>query len=315
MNGIFLRKKFNGWLFILFLCGLFFVGLYIFLNIVDTQASNEILSFLIMGLLIILVVIPSWLLNLNAFIRIDEDSIKAKYHWFGKIDCNINEVAFALAQINTLTIQLKSGKSHTILGLENPQELCRKICQNLPFEPAKPVEELIEKAHALESNKKKGIVNVCVGSALIFINIFIAVLLTHAKELYEFGHTDWIIMVAMGVIEIATIAYTFYMALKIGQNNIPIEKLKYTVRRTIIETTLPFPRPGEYILKIFVNDNYTYRITIFGQQNKNDVYFSIQEFTSFESLSTTFISETFDDIDKLLENFEMLIDITKKYNL
>ena len=118
MDGVFLRKKFTGWLFLLFVCSLFFIGLYIFLNIVDPKATSELLTFLIMGILIILVVIPSWLLNLGAFIQISENSIKAKYHWFGKLNCKIGEVAFAMAQVNTLTILLKSGKRHMIMGVE-----------------------------------------------------------------------------------------------------------------------------------------------------------------------------------------------------
>ena len=117
MEGIFLRKKFNVWLFLLFLCGLAFIGMYIFLNIVDPKATSELLTFLIVGILIILVVIPSWLLNFGAFVHIDEDSIRAKYHWFGKLNCKTDEMAFAMAQVNTLTILLKNGKRQRIMGI------------------------------------------------------------------------------------------------------------------------------------------------------------------------------------------------------
>ena len=60
MEGMFLRKKFNIWLFLLFLCGLTFIGMYIFLNIVDPEATSELLTFLIVGIMICLVVIPSF---------------------------------------------------------------------------------------------------------------------------------------------------------------------------------------------------------------------------------------------------------------
>ena len=79
MEGMFLRKKFNIWLFMLFACGLFFIGLYIFPNIIDAESTSEPLTFLFTGILIILFVVPSWLLNYGAFIRIDEDSIKANF--------------------------------------------------------------------------------------------------------------------------------------------------------------------------------------------------------------------------------------------
>lgn len=45
MEGMFLRKKFNIWLFLLFLYGLAFIGMYIFLNIVDPEATGELLIF------------------------------------------------------------------------------------------------------------------------------------------------------------------------------------------------------------------------------------------------------------------------------
>ena len=131
MEGMFLRKKFNIWLFLLFLCGLSFIGMYIFLNIVDPEATSELLSFLIVGIMISLVVIPSWFLNFGAFIQIGEDSIKAKYHWFGKLNCKIGEVAFAMAQANTLTILLKNGKRHIIMGIENPWPLASAIRQHI----------------------------------------------------------------------------------------------------------------------------------------------------------------------------------------
>lgn len=99
MEGKFLRKRFNIWLFLLFLCGSAFIGMSVFLNIIDPEATGELLTFLIVGVLICLVVIPSWLLNLGAFIQIDETSIKAKYHWFGKIDCKLSDGFEALIDI------------------------------------------------------------------------------------------------------------------------------------------------------------------------------------------------------------------------
>ena len=119
MEGIFIRKKTNIWLVLLLLCGIFFVALYVFLNIVDSEATSELLIFLIIGILCGLVAVPSMLLNHSAYIHVEENTIKAKYHWFGRLDCYIDDVEFVLPQINTLTILLKSGKRHVIMGVEN----------------------------------------------------------------------------------------------------------------------------------------------------------------------------------------------------
>lgn len=309
MEGMFLRKKFNIWLFLLFACGLFFIGLYIFLNIVDPEATSELLTFLIMGILIILVVIPSWLLNFGAFIHIDEDSIKAKYHWFGKIDCKLSDVTFAVARVNTLIIQLKDGKTHTIMGIENSWPLASIIRRNMPFEVTEQPEVLMGKLNDLKSSKKKGLIYVCSGWALMFINIFITVFLTGERELHEFSKIDWIVFAIMGVIEIATVIATVYLAIKTGKNNIPIKKLRYEIQRRIIETQPLLPG---FVIAVYADDNYTGRITLFRYPHDSAVYYSVQEFASDYTLFRAYTSDVYGSQEELPANFEVLIDITEK---
>lgn len=309
MEGMFLRKKFNIWLFLLFACGLFFIGLYIFLNIVDPGATSELLTFLIIGILIILFVIPSWLLNFGAFIHIDEDSIKAKYHWFGKIDCKLSDVTFAVARVNTLIIQLKDGKTHTIMGVENALPLASMIRRNMSFEVTEQPEVLMEKLNTLKSAKKKGLIYVCYGVALMFIIIFITVFLTGEREMHEFSNIDWTIFAIMVATEIATAVATFYFAGKTGKNNVPIEKLQYTIQRRIIETQPLLPG---FVIAVYTDENYTGRITLFGYPNQTSVYYTVQEIASDYTLFKSYESEIFENIEQLQGGFEALIDITDK---
>ena len=309
MEGMFLRKKFNIWLFLLFLCGLAFIGMYIFLNIVDPEATSELLTFLIAGIMICLVVIPSWLLNLGAYIHIDETSIKAKYHWFGKIDCKLSDVTFAVARANTLIIQLKDGKTHTIMGIENSWPLCSVIRRNMSFDVTEQPETLTEKLNSLKATKKKGLIYVCSGVALMFIIIFITVFLTGEREMHEFSNIDWTIFAIMGVIEIATVIATFYFAGKTGKNNVPIEKLQYTIQRRIVETQPLLPG---FVIAVFADENYTVRITLFGYPNQTSVYYTVQEIASDYTFFKSYESEMFENIEQLQGGFEALIDITEK---
>ncbi len=310
MKGVFLRKKFNTWLFLLFICGLFFIGLYIFINIVDPEATNELLIFLIAGILICLVTIPSWLLNFGAFIYINEDSIKAKYNWFGRIDCRFSDVSFTVGRVNTLIIQLKNGKCHTIMGIKNSAELSSEIRRKMHFEITEQPEKLIEKMNNLKSAKKKGLIYVCIGVALMFINIFITVLLTGERELYEFTSTDWVIFTIMGAIEVATFIATFFFAQKTGKDNLPIEKLQYDIRRTIVETKPLLPG---YMIKIFTDDDYTGRITVFGSPHQSAVYYSVQVIDSEYKLIRQYTSDTYDNQEELPDDFKTLTDITKTF--
>ena len=306
---MFLRKKFNIWLFLLFLCGLAFIGMYIFLNIVDSEATSELLTFLIVGIMICLVVIPSWLLNFGAFIQIDEDSIKAKYHWFGKIDCKLSDVVFAVARVNTLIIQLKDGKTHTIMGIENSWPLCSVIRRNMSFDVTEQPETLNEKLNNLKATKKNGLIYVCSGVALMFIIIFITVFLTGEREMYEFSNTDWTIFAIMCAIEISTGIATFYFAGKTGKNNIPIEKLQYTIQRRIIETQPLLPG---FVIAVYTDENYTGRITLFGYPHDSAVYYSVQEFASDYTLFRAYTSDVYDSQEELPADFETLIDITDR---
>lgn len=309
MEGMFLRKKFNIWLFLLFACGLFFIGLYIFLNIVDPGATSERLTFLIMGILIILFVIPSWLLNFGAFIHIDDDSIKAKYHWFGKIDCKLSDVTFAVARVNTLIIQLKDGKTHTIMGVENSWPLASMIRRNMSFGVTEQPEVLMEKLNTLKSAKKKGLIYVCSGVALMFIIIFITAFLTGEREMHEFSNIDWTLFAIMVATEIATAVATFYFAGKTGKNNIPIEKLQYEIQRRNIETQPLLPG---FVIAVYTDENYTGRITLFGYPNDSAVYYSVQEFTPDYTLFRAYTSDVYGSQEELPADFETLIDITDK---
>ena len=279
------------------------------MNIVDPTATSKLLTFLIVGIMICLVVIPSWLLNSGAFIHIDEDSIKAKYHWFGKIDCKLSDVVFAVARVNTLIIQLKDGKTHTIMGIENSWPLASFIRRNMSFEVTEQPETLNEKLNNLKANKKNGLIYVCSGVALMFVIIFITVFLTGEREIHEFSNIDWTIFAIMLATEIATAVATFYFAGKTGKNNIPIEKLQYEIQRRIIETQPLLPG---FVIAVYTDENYTGRITLFGYPNDSAVYYSVQAFASDYTLFRAYTSDVYDSQEELPADFETLIDITEK---
>ena len=308
MDGVFLRKKFNGWLFLLFVCGLFFIGLYIFLNIVDPKATSELLTFLIMGILIILVVIPSWLLNFGAFVHIDENSIKAKYHWFGKLNCKTDEIAFAMAQVNTLTILLKSGKRHVIMGVENVWPLASAIRQQIFTVETETPNALMRKLEEVQAARKKKLYWVIGCVALMIANIFIAVLLTGGKEMYAFSNTDWILFSIMGVVEILTVILTFCLAGQCGKQLLPIEHLKYRLKGAYIATT---PLPAGIVKRVYTDANHMGRIVICGYPNDESVYYCVQEFVGNYLLKTVDTSEIYENEDSLPnEALSTFIDIS-----
>ena len=306
-NGIFKQDKVGG-ITCLF-SGILLIGLFIIIGFKDSE-STLILVLLGIGIGIVfsLLGVCFLLFNYKAFFYIDNEHIKGKYHYFGKIDCSIQDVIFALGRNRTLIIQLNDGKTHTIMGIENAWHLASTIRRNMTFDVAEQPEALIEKLNNLKSSKKKGLIYVCSGLALMFINIFITVFLTSGREILEFSKTDLLVFAIMGAIEIATVIATFYYAQKTGKNNIPIEKLQYTIRRRIIETRPLLP--GN-VIKVFADENYTGRLILYGYPNQNSFYYTVQEFASDYSFFKSYESETYDSIEHLQTGFESLIDITE----
>ena len=195
------------------------------------------------------------------------------------------------------------------MGIENSWPLASLIRRNMLFKSTEQPETLIGKLNDLKSAKKKGLIYVCSGLALMFINIFVTVFLTGEREMHEFSKIDWTIFAIMCAIEIATIIATFYFAQKTGGNNIPIEKLRYEIQRRIIETQPLLPG---FVIAVYTDENYTGRITLFGYPHDSAVYYSVQEFASDYTLFRAYTSDVYDSQDELPADFETLIDITDK---
>lgn len=310
LNAVFKKKPF--WNFICLFCGLLLLGLFIFAGYVDSEATNsDTVSGISLAICICIPNILGLLFNFKAYLYINDRHIKGRYHYFGKIDCDISEVDFVTARINTLIIHLKNGKSHTIMGIENSLVLSSAIKKDMTFEAKEQPETLIKKLNKLKSDKKKWLIYVFIGLALMFINIFITAFLTGERELYEFSKTDWIIMSIMGGVEIATVIATFYFANKTGTNNIPIEKMNYDIKRTIVETK---PLLSGNVLNVYSDEDYSGRVTLFGYPNEDDVYYTVELFSSDYHLAKYRTSEIYESIGYLPEDFEDLNDITEKFS-
>lgn len=310
MNGIFKRKYF--WNIVSLLCSFLLIGLFIFIGYVDSEVSSliELLPGIIPGAIGCVISLVYLLYNFKAYMHIYDGHIKGKYHFFGKVDCKLSDVEFALARINTLIIQLKNGKCHTITGIENSHILASEIRSKMPFDLTKKPEVLIERLNKIKSAKRKELLYVCSFTALMFVNIFITVFLTDGKDLDKFNSFDWGIFAVMAVTEIATIIATFYFAQKTGKNNIPIEKLQYEIKRITIET-----KPLLYgkVIKVFTDTDYSARLILFGYHNEDSVYYAIQEFEADYNLIKVYESELYENIESVSDDFKNLLDITEKF--
>ncbi len=311
MDGIFIRKKTNIWPVLLLLCGISLVALYVFFDTADPETTGEQIVFLIVGILCVLAAILSAGMNHGAYIHIAENSIQAKYHWFGRLDCGIDAVEFVLPQINTLTVLLKNGKRRTIMGVENSWALASAIRRQkfeIEAEAPDPIRQQLAQA---QDARKKELWRVFGIGALLFANIFIAVLLTGGREMYQFSQPDWILFSVMGLLELLTFIGLFCVAQRCGKYLLPIEQLKYRLRGAVIAA---HPLPTNNTKAVYTDENYSGRIVVCGFPNDESVYYCVQEIVGDFQLETVHTSEVLAGTDKLPDGgFSKLIDITSVF--
>lgn len=308
MEGIFIRKKASLWNVLHLLFGVALIALYVVVNIVDKERVDGLLTLLIMGILCLLTAIPGMLFNHGAYLCIEDHRIKAKYHWFGRLDCSIEDVEFVLPQINTLTILLKNGKRYAIGGLENSWALggeIRKLCYKIEREAPASLQQKLAQA---EDARKRAVWRMfgCIG--LMFVNIFIAVLLTGGRDLNEFSRQDWILFSVMCFVELLTLIGLFFMAHRCGKWLIPIAQLKYRLCGAIIAT---HPLPTNNTTAVYTDANYTGRIVVCGFPNDESVYYQVQAFDEPYKLKNLHTSKIYDTAEELpKEKFSALINIS-----
>lgn len=311
VEGIFQKKS---WVtVVIFLCGLFLIAMHVFAKIVD--ADLNILPGIIPGALLCVWGLILLLFNRNAFIRIQDNHVSARYHWHGKLECDISDIQFVFGELNGLSILLKNGKWYTIRGVANSFPLCLTLRRLIPFEAKDTPADIFEKLNTLKASRKKELVYVCIGIALMFIGIFITVYFTGGRDLHEFSTTDWTVMAIMGVVELVTIIELFFIAIQTGKKRLPTEHLKYNLTRTFIETQ---SLPSGNIKHIFTEPYYSGRMIVFDCPNDTKVHYIVQRFDVNYNLITVYTSESdpepnYPNEEALLKDTEHLIDITEKF--
>ncbi|MBE6530629.1 MAG: hypothetical protein E7679_00865 [Ruminococcaceae bacterium] len=181
--------------------------------------------------------------------------------------------------------------------------------KDIKFETTEKPDILIKKLNKLKSAQERNIILVCSGISLMFIGVFVAAFLTDSKGFHEFSKHDWFVMNIFSVTELILIVVIFYFAIKSRKNNTNQQKLDYSIRKSIIETT-PL-MPGN-VVKVYSPCNYSYRIILFSLPNTTAVYFCVEEVTFDYTLNCVFSSEIYESAEDILDELTLLTDITEK---
>ena len=208
-------------------------------------------------------------------------------------------------------LQLKNGKRHTIMGIENARPLATTIREQIFHLESASADDLLSELETAQATHKKKLLYTLGGVVLMFVNIFIAVFLTGGKDMYAFTQTDWLLFGIMGIIEALTVVFMFYFANQCGKQNFPIEQLKYRLKGAHIAAD---PLPAGIVKRVYTDANHMGRIVICGYPNDESVYYCVQEFVGNYLLKTVDTSKIYESEDDLPnEALSAFIDISQHF--
>lgn len=315
MEGQFFRKKAASvWRVIIALCGVLMIGLFFFLLVVDpeireSRESIRTASILILfGGLDILLAVLAYLFNRHAYLHLSEEHISARHNWNQRLFCKYSDIAFAEFGPMTLTLTLKSGKTHNFFYLANAEAICRAIRKRI-YCSAQDELDVIKMRNGLAMAQKKHkkklwvLIDIFV---LIILNLLFCVLWTEAKDISAFSPVERGFFILFAVIEAIAVLLLFVWTGVTGKSTKQLERRKDTLRRAVLMTTpvLPGNLTGCYI-----DGNNWFRITIYGFPNSEQVYYYQENVNSEYQLKSVYQSEIFENEEKLLALTDLLIRV------
>lgn len=306
MEGILARSTRGGTLILL--SGIVLVALYILGEFVDRSAPGGLLALLVLGCLFCGIGIFLLTMNAGAYIHIDQGGIQARYHWFGRLTCSMEQVAFAQPQINALVILLKNGKRHMIVGVTNAAGLAYRIRKQIFSPETESPDSLREKLAQLQTARKKVVWWAIGGMGGMFAVIFLAAAVTGGRELEDFSARDWTVFWIMAGVELLVVVGDFWLAYRAGKTMLPIQQLQYRLHGAVIANqALP---PGQMV-SVYTDANCKGRIVLYGFPNSESVYYCVQSFGADDRLETVDTSVVYNGFDELEAAFSEFIDITR----
>ncbi len=308
-------KKTNRILFIVYLVlALIWSGLVAFMFIQKRlSGGGDIVASLLVTSAIYAVAVMPFLYNRKAYLHIHGNQITGRFGLFKRLDCDITDITFVLAQFDQLHILTKDRK-YRIQGVKNASAISAFIKQRIPFTPCKLTKDVLENTKKHIRNRNKKLILVFCTMGLSFVWLFITVFLTDAKDLPEFNSADWKIFSVFCVVEALTVITMLTLAIKSGKGNLQIEKQVYEVKRSVLESTALLPGPG-YVKAVLTDSECSCRITVYYGCIENEAfsaYYTTEGLDTNYNLRFLYQSEVFTSEEFTLM-FQGFLDITDTF--
>ena len=298
----------NIWIVLFFISGFLFIGLYIFLKIVDPKASSEVLIFLFAGMIILLCSLIMFAASSEKVILIERDFLIITGNLLSKKKLKLSKIAFVSSYENTLQIMLKNGKIRTIANIENASSISSKIKKHMVYD-SKAKTSLLLKALNRSTKLKKYFKLMCLCMILMFAYIVTTLILTQGKDTEQFTKAEWAIFITAMSLEGITLFPLFYFAKK-SEYMLQIKKSQNAIMQTVIRES---PLLSENAIRVYASPDFIQRITIVSNTTKDGFYYIAEKFDTSFNFQKTYESETFSHIEELISIFENFKDISKNW--
>ena len=300
-----LKKTYSG--ILLILSGACLSGLFLFIRFVDSEATNSIYWGVGAGAVFVLLGIGAWIVEHSVNIMVIGNRVQARNQCLSKLDCDISEVETVVDGYMGIDILLKNGRNFSIMGVINAEIISEYIRSRITIDVGQSVSILIDEIKQFQSKRKSSLFAMVGALLMLFVNIFLLVAMTDARDLDQFTRSDWQKMLVMGILELITLSAAFWFAGRSGKYLHLIQRLKYRINRTLVETE---PLPGGNAELVLTDDHYGGRIIVCGFPNDTGIYFTVQEVNGnycLETIHTSRILEGYSDFPSELDD---LLDIT-----
>lgn len=266
--------------------------------------------FTLFGALVAVLCGGSLFVNRKAFLRAEEQRITGLCQLGLSLNCTYPDVRSVSCNGVALSIQLKSGKTYTLMNLENGAALARYIQKRMCFDPEIPLNPsgLMSQISPLTKKRNREAMGLLVCFLLLILGILLTAALTCWKDLSAFSRTDWIVFGVMSALGILVIAVIVELTRRCAAHNNALFRLRSAMNQAVFRGS-PLP-PGNPV-KVFLDDPITpsLRLTVFGYPNCQEVYFTVEQMNRDNLLSKIYESDIYPDLETASVEFEDLTEI------
>lgn len=268
-------------------------------------------GFAFFGLLLGFLSIFIFRFNRNAYIKIDNSKIDARFGWGEELHAKLSDIQNAEIIGKHLKLYV-DNKIICIYNLVNAKNLCEYILSRITKSdfPVN-IENIKLQLHKVKKQYITFLIATIISGAFLFINLGWCFFLTDGKLLSDFSKTDEIIFLAFTFAEIFTLILTFWLANKCGKKLDMFNMLKKMILSALAleHKSDDLDKYSNIIIKKYF-DHYIYRIVVYTP--KENIYAYMLERFDIKTLSWEYcyesvkgfkiLSELYDDLDSSFED-------------